>query len=298
MSPPSHEPSRSLALLSLLVPRACGPVSTRIQVAIERSIALGLFPEGLLPSERQLAATLDVSRTALRAALDLVRESGYAERSLVGRAGGVPIGAGRPLTAGEIEQAASRALDEIGELAAVRTFLEPVCARRMASADERTRERQLAPLVESQERLAAAPSPMAHRMTDGEFHYGLAVVSGSDEIIGTLLRARADLLRWRDRLPMQDTVWHSVTEHVAIIDAIRRGDADDAEAATLAHLRSSQELYTLFLQRYVDEPEIVLAEGEAAVSRPTEPRADGPVAPTARSAPTAPTAPTQRTSSS
>ncbi len=282
MGSPSHEPSRSLALLSLLVPRACGPVSARIRVAIERSIALGLFPEGLLPSERQLAATLDVSRTALRAALDLVRASGYAERSLVGRAGGVPIGTGRPLTAAEIERTANQALDEIGQLAAVRAFLEPVCARRMATADEESRERFLAPLIESQEQLAASPSPMAHRMTDGDFHYHLASVSGSDEIIGVLLRARADLLRWRDRLPMQDTIWHSVTEHCAIIDAIRDGDADGAEAATIDHLRSSEELYTLFLRRYVDEPEVVLAEGEAAVSHPTEPLADGPAPPARR----------------
>jgi DNA-binding FadR family transcriptional regulator len=267
----SIPPSRALELLPLLLPRACAPVSARVQVAIERSIALALFPGGRLPSERQLATTLDVSRTALRAGLDLVRASGYAEQSLVGRSGGVPTRLANSMTADEIRDIAGQALDEIGELAAVRRYLEPTFARAAAlRGDDRLVER----LILSQERLASGPSQMVHRLTDGEFHYALAMVCGADPIIGMVLRARADLLRWRDRLPMEDTVGHSVTEHWAIIDAIQEGDGDGAEAAMRAHLESSEILFTLFLRRYLDEPEIVLAEGEAAVQRRGEPALD------------------------
>ena len=69
---------------------------------------------------------------------------------------------------------------------------------------------------------------------------------------------------------MEDTVGHSVTEHWAVIDAIQDGDPDRAETAMLAHLESSSTLFTLFLRRYVKEPELILAEGQAAVARPTE----------------------------
>jgi DNA-binding FadR family transcriptional regulator len=243
-------------------------VSARIQVAIERSIALGLFPEGRLPAERQLAATLDVSRTALRAALDLVRASGYAERSLVGRSGGVPTAGGRPLSAEQIAADASQALAEIGELVAIRTFLEPACARLAATDPDHDRVRRL---IESHERLVDGPSQLAHRMTDGEFHYELTALSGTKEVVGSVLRARADLLRWRDRLPMEDTVGHSLTEHRAIIEAIQAGDPDRAEAAMRDHLESSALLYTLFLRRYIEEPVSVLAEGRAAVDRSADP---------------------------
>lgn len=268
MDGPPTTPSRRIELLPLLVPRACGPVSGRIQVAIERSIALGMFPEGRLPAERQLASALDVSRTALRAALDLVRASGYAEQSLVGRSGGVPTAGGRPLSAEQISADANQALAEIGELLAVRQFLEPACARVAATEPDRTR---LERLIESQERLVDAPTQMAHRLTDGEFHYELTWASGTVEVVGAVLRARADLLRWRDRLPMEDTVGHSVTEHRAIIGAIEDGDPDAAEAEMRAHLESSQHLYMLFLQRYIEEPITVLAEGRAAVDRSMDP---------------------------
>jgi len=279
MDGPSTIPSRRFELLPLLVPRACGPVSGRVQVAIERSIALGLFPEGRLPAERQLASALDVSRTALRAALDLVRASGYAEQSLVGRSGGVPTATGRPLSGSQISADASQALAEIGQLLAVRRFLEPACARLAATNPDPDLVRRLA---DSQERLANAPTQMAHRLTDGEFHDALTQASGTDEVVGAVLRARADLLRWRDRLPMEDTVGHSVTEHRAVIDAIEAADPDRAEAAMRAHLESSEQLYTLFLRRYIDEPVTVLAEGRAAVDRsmnldhPPEPLARGP----------------------
>ena len=265
---PPHDPSRVLELLPLLVPRACGPLTGRIQVAIERGIALGLFPEGRLPAERQLSAALGVSRTALRAALDLVRRSGYAEQSVVGRSGGAPTRAAQPLTAEEIAGNANQALADVDRLVAIRRFLEPAFARQAAM--ERSSER-IGRLIESQEQLAGRPSQLVHRMTDGTFHYELAATSGSDEIIGAALRARADLLRWRDRLPMEDTVGHSVTEHWAIIDAIQDGDADRAEAAMLDHLESSSALFTLFLRRYVKDPEVLLAQGQAAVARSADP---------------------------
>lgn len=262
------DPTPPTDLLPLLVPRSCGPVSNRIQVAIERAIALGLFPEGRLPAERQLAARLAVSRTALRAALDLVRASGYAEQSLLGRSGGVPTGPGRALSAEQIAADANDALAEIGQLLTVRSFLEPACARLAAREPNHDLVQQL---VESQTRLAEQPTQTTHRLTDGDFHYRLSLVSGTDEVVGAVLRARADLLRWRDRLPMEDTVAHSVTEHRAIIDAIQAGDPDDAEASMRDHLDSSAELFTLFLQRYIEEPISVLAEGRAAVDRSTDP---------------------------
>lgn len=260
-------PSRRVTLLPLLVPSNGRSVSARIQVAIERSIALGLFPEGRLPSERQLAATLDVSRTALRAALDLVRDSGYAEQSLVGRSGGVPTSRANRLTPQEIASKADEALDEIGDLIQVRRVLEASFAR--AAARERSPQR-IERLIDSQQRLADAPTQLVHRMTDGEFHHELASVVASDELLGCALRARADLMRWRDRFPMEDTVGHSVTEHWAIIDAIEAGDPDRAEQAMLAHLDNSEALFRLFLHRYIEEPEALLAEGEAAIARSLE----------------------------
>lgn len=268
MDGPRSTPSRRIELLPLLVPRACGPVSGRVQIALERSIALGLFPEGRLPAERQLASALDVSRTALRAALDLVRASGYAEQSLVGRAGGVPTAGGTTISPEQVEADAKQALIGIDKLMTARDFLEPACARRAATDPDPALVRRL---IESQERLVDAPTQMAHRLTDGEFHYELSAVSGTDEVIGTVLRARADLLRWRDRLPMEDTIGHSVTEHHDVIAAIEAGRPREAEAAMRAHLDSSRQLFMLFLQRYVDEPMLVLAEGHAAVDRSLDP---------------------------
>lgn len=260
-----QDASRSLRLAAHFMPRTGGTVSSRTQVALERAIALGLFAGPLLPSERDLSAALGVSRTALRVALRTLRESGYVDRSLVGRAGGVPTGvAVRRLPADEISAKAREALAGLDQIMELRRFLEPACAR--AAAIERSRSR-VERLVDSQERLSRSPDQLAHRMTDGEFHYELAMASGSDEIVACVLRARADLMRWRDRLPMEDTVGHSMTEHLAIIEAVSEGDGNGAETAMREHLDNSDSLFRLFLHRYVEDPEIVLAEGEAAVAR-------------------------------
>jgi DNA-binding FadR family transcriptional regulator len=244
---------RNAALLPLLLPNSGGTVSTRIQVALERAIALGLFPDGRLPAERLLAANLDVSRTALRSALELVRHSGYADRSLVGRHGGVPTSRVPHLTPDEVAATADRALAEVGELFRVRRFLEPALAR--AAAADGSPER-LQRLVRGHGRLTGASTVAAHEDIGGELHYELATVAGTDEIIGCAIRARADLLRWRDRLPMEDPVEHSIIEHGAIIDAIGAAEPDRAATAMTTHLARAEDRYRRFLQHHRARPGI------------------------------------------
>ena len=226
-------------LLRLLSTSSLATTAERVQVALERAVALGMFPHGRLPAERKLSAALGVSRSSIRAGLEAVRESGYVENSLLGRSGGTPTRPSPRLSSAEINCRAIEAQKEIRELMSARQIVEPSCARAAA----RSRDPVLiGRMVDSQRVLAGDRSALAHRVTDSDFHIAIAFASRSSEAVGVVLRTRADLMRWRDRLPMEDAIDETLSGHSEILDAIVRGDGGAAAEAMFGHLRATGDL--------------------------------------------------------
>ena len=236
-------------LLRLLSTSSLATTVERVQAAIERAVALGIFPHGRLPAERKLSTALGVSRSAIRAGLEAVRESGYIENSLLGRSGGAPTRVSPLLPSAEISKRAIEAQAEIRELMSTRQIVEPSCARAAAKSNDQV---LIDRMIESQRVLAEERSALAHRVTDSDFHLAVAFASRSKEAIGVVLRTRADLMRWRDRLPMVDRIDETLAGHEEILEAVINGDGAAAAAAMFSHLQATKDLFDSCLESYFD----------------------------------------------
>jgi DNA-binding GntR family transcriptional regulator len=73
---------------------------------------------------------------------------------------------------------------------------------------------------------------------DEEFHRELVATSGYPGLSELLDRSRAHLNRVRRlSLPVPDVIEELIDQHSAVVDALERKDADQAEAALRHHLR-------------------------------------------------------------
>ncbi len=236
-------------LLGLLSTSSLATTVERVQAAIERAVALGIFPQGRLPPERKLSAALGVSRSAIRAGLEAVRESGYIENSLPGRLGGAPTRVSPLLPSAEISKRATEAQAEIRELMSARQIVEPSCARAAANLSDQI---LIDRMIESQRVLAKERSPLAHRVTDSDFHLAIAFASRSREAIGVVLRTGADLMRWRDRLPMAEEIDETLAGHKEILDAVIMGNGAEAAVTMFNHLQATKDLFDRYLESHLD----------------------------------------------
>lgn len=172
-------------------------------------------PGDRLPPERELAATLGISRSSLREGLRRLSDLGLIESRQ---------GSGTYL-----------APVDLGDLLEVRVRLEPLAARLAA---ERRQPEDLDRLDDALAEMRASRDDAAgFGAADVRAHATIAEASGSLPT-RVLFAAISDLLRHsRARTsanaPLRDGALQEMTEIVA---AIRAGDGDAAEAAMRAHL--------------------------------------------------------------
>jgi len=231
---------RVALLLGLLVDGASQPLHERITEALEHALTLRLFPGQRLPSERQLAELLGVSRVTVRQSLDSLRERGWIDRSARGRAGGSRALPRAELPDREWQEMLDRADTDIADILAFRSIIEPQAARLAAlSADETLVERLMASVAV----MAANPDPEAFRRSDSEFHLAISEASGNRRLLRSVLVTRAELLGWRDLLPMPDYVGPNEREHREIATAIAARDPERAAMAMARHLETTRQSF-------------------------------------------------------
>ncbi|MBO3745383.1 FadR family transcriptional regulator [Streptosporangiaceae bacterium NEAU-GS5] len=205
--------------------------TARVEAVVRRladAIVLGLLTDGeQLPSEAELAARLGVSTVTLREALMALRQRGLVETRR-GRGGGsfvrVPPDSGlegrlRGLTVAELR-------DVSDHYAAIAGAAARLAAGRSLPSD-------LAPLRRSLDEMAGCPSPRL----DGRFHIEVAAASQSARLTQEEIRLQADIgpLLWlsRDTPEGQDEM---AKQHQAIVEAIERGDGDQARLVAERHV--------------------------------------------------------------
>jgi GntR family transcriptional repressor for pyruvate dehydrogenase complex len=224
------------------------PTHEIVADALRRRIALGGYEPGeLLPTERELAATLGIGRAALRTALRQLAAEGLVSTK-PGRSGGTRVlAAGRSLGIGNggLDAERARALADVLD---VRAVLEPLSARRAA---ERATPGDAAALLGIV--VADAESVEAYTLLDTRFHIAVARVSGNELLIELVERAREDFFAWANDLwfhmelsardDVREQLNASVAEHRPIADAIADGDGDAAERLMRAHVRAGAESY-------------------------------------------------------
>lgn len=208
-----------------------------------QTIRLGVVAPGdSLPSERELAVRLGVSRDTVREALRSLGEAGYVV-SRRGRYGGTFVADELP----HPEPQAAPVLDaaDLEEVLALREVLEVGAARLAASRTLPAPERDL--LWRTLGEVAGAV-PADYRRLDSRLHLVIAEITGVRSLVTLVADSRMRLNRLLDEIPLLErNIAHSDEQHRTIVTAILAGQADVAAAAVEEHLAGSAALLRGFL---------------------------------------------------
>lgn len=182
-------------------------------------LSLDIVPGARL-SERGLETEFGISRTPVRSALIRLQSEGLVARE------------GRSWQATPID------LDEVASLAEYREAVESAGAR---LACTRASDAELEAFTTSAQRGGDEPGDEHAGMRRGsDFHEGLAALSGNPFIAQAVSDAvtRMARARWLEMRTEEGraTAWR---EHSAIVDAVRRRDADAAAAAIAHHTQAN-----------------------------------------------------------
>jgi GntR family transcriptional repressor for pyruvate dehydrogenase complex len=206
---------------------------------IERLIINKLHPGDKLPSERELAETLKVSRSSIRDAIRSLELMGLVEpRQGMGT---IVREASSESVVNPFASALKRRRELVGELLDFRKMLEPPLAARAAthaSAEDISEMEEI--LQRQEERQSQGEAAVAE---DAEFHYSVALASDNSVVL-KVLDILMDLLRdTRERsLQLQGRPEKSLAGHRRILAAIKKHDAEAAKSAMRRHIEDVEEI--------------------------------------------------------
>ncbi|WP_152603739.1 FadR/GntR family transcriptional regulator [Amycolatopsis rifamycinica] len=199
-------------------------------------VRLGIVGAGArLPSERELAERLSVSRVTLREALRELAAAGYVE-SRRGRYGGTFVVETLPAPR-RIERPGAAELEDV---LCLRRILEPgaaelAAARRLSSA---ARQHLAATSAE-----AAAADPLDYRRRDSRLHLAIAEVTASGSLTTAVADVRMRIAGVLDENPVsRGRRDRSDAQHARIVEAILAGDPVAARAAMAEHVEETASL--------------------------------------------------------
>jgi GntR family transcriptional regulator, transcriptional repressor for pyruvate dehydrogenase complex len=212
---------------------------TTFEETVERlgsAIRLGILGPGTrLPSERELADQLGISRSTLRQAITTLVQSGHLT-SVRGRGGGTFVVQEPPLAeggAGPIRADWRQVLD-------LRVAVEIGAA---TLAGERAGADDLALMRECVQRMAAATEFDDYRRADVAFHMAIAQASGVPRLVALMTEVHSEVAELIARIAHPPEVLaHSNLEHARIVDAWARGDAARGVALLRRHLEGTEHI--------------------------------------------------------
>jgi DNA-binding FadR family transcriptional regulator len=228
---------RDAALAAVFMP--VRPPST-FEETVERlgtAIRLGLLsPGSRLPSERDLAKELRISRSTLRQALTTLVQSGHLV-SLRGRKGGTFVSEQPPLAeqdAEPLDQGAWAVLD-------YRVAIESGAA---LLAAERTGPEQLDRLDELVAKMTTEVEDFAeYRRTDIRFHIGIAEAAGSPRLLSAMTDVQGqmtDLIAFIAHPP--EVLLSSNEQHGRLVKSLRKGDASRSVKILREHIEGTEHI--------------------------------------------------------
>jgi DNA-binding FadR family transcriptional regulator len=212
--------------------------SGRSEAVVRRlgsAIALGIIVDGeQLPSETQLAASLNVSTVTLRDALSDLRARGLVTTRR-GRGGGSFVRASEEalteLSLGRLRQIGSTELRELGDH---RSAIAGTAARLAA---ERATRAEIGRLREILARLAATPEGTEQRRIESRYSIDVAATAQSVRLTMQEIELQAELgqLLWgTPRTPAELAA--AVATHRQVVDAIEARHAEAARRITEEHI--------------------------------------------------------------
>ncbi|QEL27114.1 GntR family transcriptional regulator (plasmid) [Bosea sp. F3-2] len=201
------------------LPPAEGGITAQVYQRLLQGIERRDYRPGRQMDERGLAEAMSVSRTPLRNALSRLLGEGYLERLPNGSLAVCEVGA-----------------DEVLELLAVRQLLEPEAAAQAAgrvALDVAISLRRQLLEVDPRD-----SGPLAWQLGD-RIHDLVVEHCGNQSLARIVIDARRRI----HMSPLEEVSGRFETaraEHVAILDALVRGDRDEARRAMAVHLANSR----------------------------------------------------------
>lgn len=170
--------------------------------------------------ENELAEQFGVTRASIRAALIDLASEGLVER---------------------IRNRGSRvrvvSVEEAVAITECRMVLEGLCAAKAAVEASEEQLTELADLGTAMSKAVADGEPMTYSRLNHELHGRIREISGQQVAVELLERLNAQLVRHRFQLALRPgRPQQSLSEHLAMIEAIRARDPRAAEAAVRTHL--------------------------------------------------------------
>jgi len=206
---------------------------------IERLILTKLQPGDKLPSERELAEMLGVSRSSIRDAIRSLELLGMVEPRQ--GAGTVVREISADSVVNPLATLLTRQRQSVTELLDFRKMLEPPLAARAATHATAEEVAEMEEILRRQEdKLRRGEVPVEE---DAEFHYSIAMAA-ENSVVLKVLDVLMDLLReTRERsLQVEGRPQKSLAGHRRVLSAIKRRDPAAAEAAMRRHIEDVEQI--------------------------------------------------------
>ena len=213
---------------------------TTFEETVERlgtAIRLGILGPGTrLPSERELADQLGISRSTLRQAITTLVQSGHLT-SVRGRGGGTFVVQEPPLAEGS---PAGPVREDWHDVLELRKAIEVGCATlaaARATADDLTLMRDCV------ERMAAATEFDDYRRADVRFHIAIAETTRIPRLVALMTEVQAEVSEVIAHIAHPPEVLdHSNAEHAEMADALERHDCPAAIDCLCRHLDGTEHI--------------------------------------------------------
>jgi DNA-binding GntR family transcriptional regulator len=217
--------------------------------AITRAILRCVLAPGVRVSEAELAARFNLKTAATRAAVDRLSVLGLLRP--MHRRGYVV----KPIT-----------LRDVNDLFQLRMIIEVAVVRLAAGRVDTASLRRLDRVRTKGYRPGDRDSEAEFLRANTEFHTTVARATGNERLIATLAQTLSEMERlFHFGLAMRNRTAEMREEHEALIAALARGDADEAERVTREELQSSQAMVTGALMSSVSLLDVSLSGATASL---------------------------------
>jgi DNA-binding FadR family transcriptional regulator len=238
---PEGSPAGSETFGTLLGPVPLQTAGERIAERIVTAIALGEFvPDQRLPTERELATTLGVSRTTVREALQRLQAAGYVTTRR-GRGGGTFVRTGLGPDSDEmIRRTLVPAWDKFTEILDFRQLIERMIAR---TAAERRDEDDIAAIRKAVGDYALAADRDTSRLADHTLHQAIARATHNARLVELSAGIRREVSLGFDAEPYSPQVrQRALRQHPTLADAIIAGNPGRAAELAAQHFSLSEDM--------------------------------------------------------
>jgi GntR family transcriptional regulator, transcriptional repressor for pyruvate dehydrogenase complex len=228
---------------SILEPVRLRSAGEHVADRLVTAIALGEFVPGQrLPTERDLAATLSVSRTTVREAMQRLSALGYLEVRR-GRSGGafVLVGAG-PEAYDMIRRTLLPEWSDLEGLMDFRQLIEPLIARTAAERRDQTDIDRIR--IALQGYLEAGTDREASRAADEALHAAVAAATHNPYLTNLSAQIRREISLGFGAEPYSPKIRaRAVTDHTKLAQAVVAGVPASASKVAASHFRLTETVF-------------------------------------------------------